>query len=71
MGVHHFTTPAGEELVILSKRDYLVLLARSGNEDAEDELLGMLADERREDTLLSAEQSRKVVESALGRRLDD
>ena len=38
-------TAAGEELVVLPRRDYDVLLARLGDEEAEDRLLLAMVDE--------------------------
>ena len=38
-------TTAGEELIVLPRRDYDVLLARLGDEDAEDRLLLAMAEE--------------------------
>jgi ribosome-binding protein aMBF1 (putative translation factor) len=54
------TTDAGEELVILSRRDYDALLAQLGDEEAEDRMTERVAEEARrriasgEDTLLRA-----------------
>lgn len=45
MGPQFLKTPTGEELVVLSRHDYDVLLARLGDEDAEDRLLGQMADQ--------------------------
>ena len=39
-------TGLGEELVVLSSRDYLALRARAGDEDAEDEMDALIAAER-------------------------
>ena len=44
MGPQFVRTPAGEELVVLSRRAYDVLLARLGDEEAEDRLLDEMAD---------------------------
>jgi DNA-binding XRE family transcriptional regulator len=38
-------TDSGEELVVLSRRDYIMLLARLGDEDAEDEAGAILIEE--------------------------
>ena len=42
-----FQTDAGEELVILTRREYDSLLARLGDEEAEDRMTILLADEVR------------------------
>ena len=39
------TTASGEELVVLTRREYDVLLARLGDEDAEDRMTARLIDE--------------------------
>ena len=41
------TTDGGEELVVLSRREYDSLLARLGDEDAEDRMTVRIADEVR------------------------
>jgi DNA-binding XRE family transcriptional regulator len=41
-----FSTDSGEELVILSRRDYIALLARAGEEAAEDEMTALIVAER-------------------------
>jgi DNA-binding XRE family transcriptional regulator len=38
-------TESGEELVVLPRREYIALLARAGDEAAEDETTGILVDE--------------------------
>ncbi|MGX7703724.1 helix-turn-helix domain-containing protein [Methylobacterium sp. Gmos1] len=43
------TTPAGEELVILPRRDYDALLARLGDEAAEDRATARIVDEATEE----------------------
>ena len=47
MTVQVLTTESGEELVVLSRRDYDALLARSGDEEAEDRMTLILAAEAR------------------------
>lgn len=42
-------TDLGEELVVLTKRDYTALLAQSGDEEAEDAMTVAIAAERRAD----------------------
>lgn len=49
MGPQFLKTPTGEELVVLPRREYDVLLARLGDEDAEDRLLGDIADQAKQD----------------------
>jgi hypothetical protein len=46
MTVQTLTTQSGEELVVLSRRDYDALLARSGDEEAEDRMTLVFAAER-------------------------
>ncbi|ACA18429.1 transcriptional regulator, XRE family [Methylobacterium sp. 4-46] len=46
MTVQIITTPGGEELVILPRRDYDALLARLGDEAAEDRAAARLLDAR-------------------------
>ena len=41
------TTETGEELVVLSRRDYDAMRARAGDEDAEDAMTARLIDEAR------------------------
>ncbi len=56
------TTDAGEELVILSRREYDSLLARLGYEEAEDRMTLLIANEARilieagQEALLPVEQ---------------
>ncbi|SEP50014.1 Helix-turn-helix domain-containing protein [Methylobacterium sp. ap11] len=45
MSVQSIVTDGGEELVILSRRAYDALLARAGDEDAEDRMTARLAEE--------------------------
>ena len=47
MGIQTLLTDKGEELVVLSRRDYDALLARAGDEDAEDRMTLLLAAEAR------------------------
>jgi hypothetical protein len=47
MKPHFITTDAGEELVVLTRREYDALLARLGDEEAEDRMTVLLADEVR------------------------
>lgn len=41
-------TASGEELVVMSRRDYVALLARAGDEAAEDEMTARIVDAARE-----------------------
>ncbi|SFU65588.1 Helix-turn-helix domain-containing protein [Methylobacterium sp. 174MFSha1.1] len=45
MSVQSIVTEGGEELVILSRRAYDALLARAGDEDAEDRMMARLAED--------------------------
>jgi DNA-binding XRE family transcriptional regulator len=45
MGVQIIRTESGEELVVLPRREYVALLARAGDEAAEDEMTAILVDE--------------------------
>jgi DNA-binding XRE family transcriptional regulator len=45
MGVQIIRTESGEELVVLSRREYIALLARAGDEAAEDEMTRILGEE--------------------------
>ena len=42
-------TDLGEQLVVISQREYLALRARAGDEDAEDEMTVLIAAERQRD----------------------
>lgn len=45
MTVQIIRSESGDELVVLSRREYDALLARAGDEDAEDRLLGAAAED--------------------------
>lgn len=45
MTVQIIRSESGDELVVLSRREYDALLARAGDADAEDRLLGAAAEE--------------------------
>jgi DNA-binding XRE family transcriptional regulator len=45
MGVQIIRTESGEELVVLPRREYIALLARAGDEAAEDEMTRILGEE--------------------------
>ncbi|MGB8819061.1 MAG: helix-turn-helix transcriptional regulator [Rhizobiaceae bacterium] len=47
MGIQRLITETGDELIVMSKRDYDALLARAGDEDAEDRMTLILAAEER------------------------
>ena len=47
MHIQTITTEAGEELVILSRRAFDALMARAGDEDAEDRMTLIIAAEAR------------------------
>src|SRR4051812_8925453 len=61
-------TEAGEELIVLTRRDYDALVAQAGDEDAEDRMTVRLAEERRaaiargEDVLLPVKVWRAMEE---------
>lgn len=48
MNPQFITTEGGEELVLLARRDYDAMLARLGDEEAEDRMTEHLVDEARE-----------------------
>jgi DNA-binding XRE family transcriptional regulator len=45
MGIQIIRTEKGEELVVLTRREYIALLARAGDEAAEDEMTRILGEE--------------------------
>lgn len=47
MKPHFITTDSGEELVLLTRREYDSLLARLGDEEAEDRMTMLIAEEIR------------------------
>src|SRR4051812_43474682 len=49
MKPHIITTDLGEQLVVMSHREYLALRARAGDEDAEDAMTDIIAVERLRD----------------------
>ncbi len=49
MGIQTITTENGEQLVVLSRRDYDALLAQLGDESAEDRMTLLIAAESRSD----------------------
>jgi DNA-binding XRE family transcriptional regulator len=62
MTVQTLTTESGEELVVLSRRDYDALSARSGDEEAEDRKALILAAEARAETPLPEVVSAAILE---------
>lgn len=61
MGVQIITTDSGEELVVMSRRDYDALLAQLGDEDAEDRMTLLLAAEARAEQPLPEPVSAAVL----------
>ena len=61
MGIQTIKTEAGEELVVMSRRDYDALLARAGDEDAEDRMTLLLAAEARAEQPLPPEVSAAIL----------
>ena len=61
MGVQILKTDDGEELIVLSRRDYEALLARAGDEDAEDRMTLILAAEARAETPLPEPVSTAIL----------
>jgi hypothetical protein len=54
-------TENGDELVVLSRRDYDVLLARAGDEDAEDRMTLIIAAEARSERPLPESVSSAIL----------
>lgn len=61
MGVQILKTDAGEELVVMSRRDYDALLAQIGDEDAEDRMTLLIAAEARGETPMPEAVSRAIL----------
>lgn len=61
MGVQSLITETGEELVVLSRRDYDALLARAGDEDAEDRMTLLIAAEARAEEALPESVSAAIL----------
>jgi hypothetical protein len=67
MKPHIITTDSGEELVVLTRREYDSLLAQLGDEEAEDRMTMLLADEARqriasgEETLIAADELHRAT----------
>lgn len=61
MGVQILKTEEGKELVVLSRREYDALLARAGDEDAEDRMTLIVAAEARAETPLPESVSAAIL----------
>lgn len=61
MGVQILKTEEGEELIVLSRRDYDALLARTGDEEAEDRMTLIIAAEARAETPLPEPVSAAIL----------
>ena len=61
MGIQILKTEEGKELVVLSRRDYDALLARAGDEDAEDRMTLIIAAEARSDAPLPEAVSAAIL----------
>ena len=61
MKVQIIETEAGDDLVVLSRRDYDALLARAGDEEAEDRMTLLIAAEARGEQPLPAPVSAAVL----------
>ena len=61
MTVQILKTDSGEELVVLSRRDYDALLARLGDEEAEDRMTVVIAAEQRAEAPLPEAVSAAVL----------
>jgi DNA-binding XRE family transcriptional regulator len=61
MTIQTLTTESGEELVVLSRRDYDVLLARLGDEEAEDRMTLIIAAEARAEAHLPEPVSSAIL----------
>jgi DNA-binding XRE family transcriptional regulator len=48
MGIQTIRTESGEELIVIPRREYIALLARAGDEAAEDEMTALLVDEAKD-----------------------
>lgn len=61
MGIQFLRTDSGEELVVLPRREYDALLARAGDEEAEDRMTILIAAEARGETPLPEAVSAAVM----------
>ena len=62
MGIQTIKTESGDELVILSRREYDALLAQNGDADAEDAMTLLIAAEARSGATLPAPVSAAVLD---------
>lgn len=61
MKIQIIETEAGDEMVVMSRRDYDALLARAGDEDAEDRMTVLIAAESRAEKPLPEPVSASVL----------
>lgn len=61
MGIQTIKTDTGEELVVISRRDYDALLAQLGDEDAEDRMTLLIAAESRSEMPLPQPVSNAIL----------
>ena len=61
MKIQTIQTPAGEDMVVLSRRDYDAMLAQLGDEAAEDRMTMLIAAESRGEGMLPASVSEAVL----------
>ena len=61
MGVQILKTDDGDELIVLSRRDYDALLARAGDDDAEDRMTLVIAAESRAEAPLPESVSAAIL----------
>jgi hypothetical protein len=67
MSIQTLRTPSGDEMVVMSRREYIALLASAGDEDAEDVMTVIIANERRDGPKLSAEETKALFDDIMGR----
>ncbi|UCI05061.1 helix-turn-helix domain-containing protein [Mesorhizobium sp. B1-1-8] len=61
MGIQIITTDSGDELVVMSRREYDALLAQLGDEDAEDRMTLLIAAEARGEQALPEQVSAAML----------
>ena len=61
MGIQTLRTETGDELVVMSRRDYDSLLAQLGDEEAEDRMTQLIAAEARSETALPESVSASIL----------
>ena len=64
LAIQTIRTDKGEELVVISRRDYDALLARAGDEDAQDRVSVLLASEARPEKHLPHSVSAAIIDGA-------